>query len=105
MAPARTGTIAPEPRKKGRWRASRVVTPAAFVLCVLIFYSVPLFSGRTSIQGDAADVHYPAQKYVADRWRTSLPFWTPYLYSGYPLLANPKTGAWYPLNFLYLRGT
>jgi hypothetical protein len=25
-----------------------------------------------------------------------LPFWTPYLFSGYPILANPEVGAWYP---------
>jgi hypothetical protein len=28
-----------------------------------------------------------------------LPFWTPYIFSGYPLLAYPETGAWYPLNW------
>jgi hypothetical protein len=73
---------------------------AAFLLATVVFYFVPLFDSQTSIQGDAVDIHYSAQKYFADSVREGhLPHWTPYLFSGYPFLADPKTGAWYPLHW------
>ena len=41
-------------------------------------------------------MHLPLQRYFADNVLSGrLPFWTPYLFSGYPLLANPEVGAWY----------
>jgi hypothetical protein len=73
---------------------------AGFLLATILFYFVPLFDPQTSIQGDAVDIHYSAQKYFADSVREGLlPHWTPYLFSGYPFLADPKTGAWYPLHW------
>src|SRR5271166_5782571 len=73
---------------------------AAFLLATILFYFVPLFDSQTSIQGDAVDIHYSAQKYFADSVREGhLPHWTPYLFSGFPFLADPQTGAWYPLHW------
>ncbi len=73
---------------------------AALALATVVFYFVPLFDSQTSIQGDAADLHYPAQKYLADSMGAGrLPHWTPYLYSGFPFLSDPQTGAWYPLHW------
>lgn len=64
-----------------------------------LFYLLPL-RPNASIQFETADLHYPAQKYVADRLASgAFPFWTPYIYCGYPLAANPKVGVWYPLNW------
>jgi hypothetical protein len=31
-----------------------------------------------------------------------LPFWTPYIWGGFPFLADPQLGAWYPLNWPFL---
>ncbi len=73
--------------------------PVLIVLAVIVFYWVPLTSSAATIQWDAADLHYPLQKYFADRLWAGLPFWTPYLFSGYPLLAYPEVGAWYPPNW------
>ena len=73
-----------------------------FVLAVIVlaFYWTPLTSSSASIQWDAVDVHYSSQKYFADRlWSGELPHWTPYLFSGFPFLADPQVGAWYPLNW------
>jgi hypothetical protein len=68
--------------------------------CVVVFYWVPMTSRSASIQWDAADLHYPLQKYLSDHIRSgSLPTWTPYLCAGYPFLAYPETGAWYPLHW------
>jgi len=76
------------------------VAPALIALCAILFYWAPMTSPSASIQWDAADMHYPLQKYFSDRLLSGkLPFWTPYLFSGYPILANPEVGAWYPLHW------
>jgi len=86
------GTSAAEPKRPSRWAA-----PALIAALVLVFYLVPLTSESASIQWDAADVHYPFQKYWSDHVRSaSLPSWTPYVFAGYPFLAYPETAAWYP---------
>jgi hypothetical protein len=49
-----------------------------FVLAVLIFYLIPIFDSTTSIQWDAVDVHYTAQKRLSESiHKAKLPFWTP----------------------------
>jgi hypothetical protein len=69
-------------------------------LAPILFYSIPLFSRQATIHWDLAEVSYPAQKFFADSVRTgNLPQWTPYLGSGIPFLAEPRTGAWYPLHW------
>ena len=81
----------PKPTGVPLWAA-----PVLIAALVLIFYSVPLGSEAASIQWDAADLHYPFQKYFSDHIRAGdLPLWTPYLFSGYPFMAYPETGAWY----------
>ena len=73
---------------------------AAFALATVVFYFSPLFEAQTSIQWDAVDVHYSAQKYFADTVREGhLPHWTPFVFSGFPFLADPQTGGWYPLHW------
>jgi hypothetical protein len=73
---------------------------AAFAVATVVFYFSPLFDSQTSIQWDAVDVHYSAQKYFADAVREGhLPHWTPFVFSGFPFLADPQTAAWYPLHW------
>lgn len=95
-----------EVRAPGR-RLFSAAAPACILLCVLVFYWTPLLSRSTSIQGDTVDLYYPLQKYFSERLATGrLPFWTPYLSSGYPILSSPFLAAWYPLNWpFYLFGT
>ena len=63
---------------------------ALIALCAILFYWAPMTSPSASIQWDAADMHYPLQKYFSDRLLSGkLPFWTPYLFV-VPL--NPPTG-------------
>jgi hypothetical protein len=46
---------------------------------------------------------YPWQRLAAEHYHAGqLPLWNPLLGSGAPLAANLQTGAFYPLNFLYL---
>jgi Bacterial membrane protein YfhO len=69
-------------------------------LTTVLFYSIPLFRSQTTIHWDLADVTYPAQKFFAESISAGkLPQWTPYLDSGIPFLADPRTGAWYPLHW------
>ncbi|MCC6589107.1 MAG: hypothetical protein IT168_20590 [Bryobacterales bacterium] len=73
---------------------------ALLALATLVFYWAPLTSSQTSQQWDAIDVHYTSQRYFSDVIRQGkLPEWVPYIYSGYPFLADPQVGAWYPLNW------
>ncbi|MBI3471659.1 MAG: hypothetical protein HY013_09900, partial [Candidatus Solibacter usitatus] len=73
---------------------------AVLALAVVVFYWTPLTSPDASIQWDAVDTHYSPQKYFAGRlWSGPLPFWTPYIFSGFPFLADPQVGAWYPPNW------
>ena len=45
-------------------------------------------------------MQYSAQNHLSEMLRSGkLPHWTPYVYSGMPLLADPQVGAWYPLNW------
>lgn len=79
----------------GGWRW---VGAAAFVL--LLFYFTPLLSPNATIQWNAVDLHYPAQRYFAEHVKTGeWPYWTPFLFCGYPFLADPQVGAYYPLNW------
>jgi hypothetical protein len=75
---------------------------ALIAACVIIFYWIPVTSSRASIQWDAADMHYPLQRYFSEHIRAGqMPFWTPYIFSGYPLLANPEMAAFYPPHWLF----
>jgi hypothetical protein len=74
--------------------------PAILVAMTLACYWVPMTSSQTSIQWDAADQFQVAQNYLSQELHAGrIPFWTPYPWSGYPFLADPQVGAWYPLNW------
>jgi len=66
------------------------------------FYALQ-FTTDATIHWDAVDVHYSSQAYLSDQLRAGhVPFWTPQLFSGFPFLADPQVGAWYPLNWPFL---
>ena len=98
------GQLAAPWRQARGWAWPQVAQVAPLVqlgLGVLVFYAPQLASGTT--QFDGVDVHYSAQRYLSDAIRSGqLPFWTPYLFSGFPFLADVQVGAWYPLNWPFL---
>ena len=106
MKPHKKKRAPEKPAPKPQRTTPAWVWPAVIVACVGLFYWVPLTSSSASIQWDAADMHYPLQKYFSDHLRSgSLPFWTPYLFAGYPFLANTEVAAWYPPHWpFYLAG-
>lgn len=72
----------------------------ALGLALLLFFWNPVVDRKASIQWDAVDVHYPSQRYFAEEiLQGRLPEWTPFLFSGFPFLADPQVGAFYPLNW------
>lgn len=53
--------------------------------------------------GDAFVQFLPFWKYAADGWRNLIPpFWTPYIFGGYPLLAEPQASIFHPLKVLFI---
>lgn len=97
LAAAKRATLPAAPRRIDKY------LPAILVMAVLICYWTPLTSPNASIQWDAADEFQPGQAYLAEELHAGrLPFWTPYIWAGFPFLADPQLGAWYPLNWPFL---
>ncbi len=73
----------------------------AFLFTIGIFL-FPLISMRASfIYGDNLVQFYPWFKIYADSIKhLQLPFWTTFMQSGFPLMAEGQVGGWYPLNML-----
>jgi len=101
----KSGPAVSTPQGLSSQQTQRRLSIAALVLAVLIFYWIPLTDAGTTLQWDAIDYHLSVQKYFGDEIRNGrAPFWTEYTYSGFPFLADPQVGAFYPLNwpfFLY----
>ncbi len=80
----------------------RRILYAGAIALVLFFWNAVVDRGA-SIQWDAVDVHYPSQRYFAEEVLAGrMPQWTPYIFSGFPFLADPQVGAFYPLNWPFM---
>ncbi|HKX31895.1 MAG TPA: YfhO family protein [Blastocatellia bacterium] len=79
-----------------------------FALTVLVIFFAAmfqdaLFSERFILIGDPLKEFYPLRKTAWDLIRQgTLPVWTPYILSGYPLLSMTQIGIGYPLTWGYL---
>lgn len=77
-----------------------VLGPLILLAVTLVCYWTPMTSGGASIFGDAADQDQVLQNYLSHEIHAGrFPFWSPFPWSGYPFLADPQVGAWYPLNW------
>ena len=73
-----------------------ILLPIALLAPVVLF-------GRVLYWGVPLLQFYPWQHAAVEALRSGqLPLWNPLVGSGAPLAANLQTGAFYPLNFLYL---
>ena len=80
-----------------RWGGAALIYMAAFMLINPSMWSKDRFLGW-----DAVWEHWAAIAYGAEYLRTlSLPLWCPHERGGYPFLADPQTGALYPVNFIF----
>lgn len=83
--PEQTVIAAPDPR----WPLASVLF---IVFCAWFALSWPWLSGAVTIPWDAKAHFYPQLQFLASSWHRSLsPFWTPYVFSGSPQVADPQS--------------
>jgi hypothetical protein len=89
---------------RGRFWA--VVWVAAMTALVAIFFREGLFGKDLTLIWDGADYHFPNLNLVSRLWRSGhLPLWNPFLFNGYPLIAQPHYQVFYPPNLLLTLAT
>jgi hypothetical protein len=82
-----------------RWKPA--VALCLLSIISLLFFHQLAFSGKILARGDTLEYFYPYWDARNAAFRDGrLPQWTPNLFLGAPLLANPQIGAYYPLNWL-----
>jgi len=75
---------------------------ALFILTVIFFRNVFPHKGQIIYGFDLVQTYYQKFLYKASLLKGKLPVWNPYIYSGYPFLAHPYNGVFYPPNLLFL---
>lgn len=77
-----------------------LVLTAVFFLCI---FSQAIFGERVFLAGDQLVYTLPLRTVAWDMIRQGqLPLWTPFVFSGYPLLSMAQLGLGYPLTWGYL---
>ncbi len=73
------------------------------VLAVVFLRNILFVQSGLILQGaDLVQTYYQKFIYRQAFLEGNLPLWNPYLYCGYPYLAHPYNGVFYPLNLLFL---
>src|SRR5581483_8032505 len=78
---------------------------ALFILALLAiaFYWDVLFTNRAIFPWDAFDFFYPLLSYVHEELQQlRMPLWNPYLFGGFPIIADPEAQIFYPPNWFFL---
>jgi len=61
----------------------------------------PVLSGLHPLKYDAIDYYFPSRHLISQFLASGeWPLWAPYQNLGYPLYADPQSGAWYPVSLL-----
>jgi len=72
-----------------------------FVFVISLFLWKFIVLKESFLLGDYSAQHIPWSRFLADSLANlSLPLWTPYMHSGFPILAEGQIGALYPLNLI-----
>ncbi|MEP7271034.1 MAG: YfhO family protein [Acidobacteriota bacterium] len=75
---------------------------AILLFFLIFFWRIPL-RGDLPLIGDPLAYSYPMRVVAWDMIRSgTLPLWTPYIFSGYPLLSMAQLGLGYPATWPYL---
>ncbi|HQH19613.1 MAG TPA: YfhO family protein [Bacteroidales bacterium] len=78
--------------------------PQILLLLLLIIGYWPLSTFHYSMKYDMIDCYYPWRYMVSECLQNGLlPWWNPYQTLGYPIHADPQSGAWYP--FVWIIGS
>jgi hypothetical protein len=99
MPPAPAGDRAPDGRALDRatWAALAVIAFA-----VLVLHHEVILGGRVYHMDDAADGYYPCHVAIARAYREgALPTWERGAAAGWPLVADPYYGPFYPLGVIF----
>lgn len=87
----------------GGWGAADGGVAVGLLAFVALLLWRPLFAGQAFFWGTPLLQFVPWQRAAAAAWRAGHPpLWNPLVGCGAPLAANYQTGAFYPLNLLYL---
>ncbi len=82
-----------------RWKP--LLCGCGILLLTLLFFHQLAFSGKILARGDTFKYFYPYWDARNAAYRAGeLPLWSPELFMGTPLLANPQLGTYYPPNWL-----
>jgi len=74
--------------------------PVYLALICVYFYDVFLKGSLLAVE-DGIAYHYPMMIAMSEQYRNFIfPFWNPYEYSGFPLMAAIEPGALYPFNII-----
>ena len=85
-----------------KYRADIFIIAVLFLFFALLFKDA-LFGGRYVLIGDPLKQLYPLRMVAWDMLREgTLPRWSPFILSGYPLLSMVMLGIGYPLTWGYL---
>ncbi len=83
-------------RKKELWIL------AAFAAVIIVFFWDLAILKHAFLSGDHREQQFPWAKFYQEQIRSfQLPWWTPDIHCGFPLLAEGQIGAFYPLNYLF----
>jgi hypothetical protein len=71
-----------------------------FLLTVVVFY--PLSFNLLPMKHDAIDCFFPWRYFISSEIsQGNFPYWNPYQDLGYPIHADPSSGAWYPIVWVF----
>ena len=72
-----------------------------FLLLAVTPFYVPLFGGFGALQWDAREVHLTNLIFSSQAWHEGFsPLWTPYIFNGFPQVADLQVAVFYPVNLL-----
>ncbi|MBD3296125.1 MAG: hypothetical protein GF392_02005, partial [Candidatus Omnitrophica bacterium] len=75
-----------------------------FSLVTAFFLWDVLFLRAAFLEGDYANQFYPWSWIYAESLKTwTMPFWSRFFHSGFPLAAEGQTGVFYPMNMLFFK--
>lgn len=74
-----------------------------FLIALLIIVAYrQVFFLQHPLMWDTAEYFFPTRFFMAECLRHGhLPLWAPYQFTGYPFYADPQSGCWYPLMWLF----
>lgn len=78
-----------------------ILATSILILFLLIVFYFPIFKGIGTIQWDAQEVHLTNLIFSSRLIQEGkIPLWTPYIFNGFPQIADPQVAIFYPINLI-----